>query len=96
MAPPDAYIAQNGIIIKVAVYPFSSFMTKLDRISFQKASRKKPQALVFSFTQMIGLLIVQPFDIVVPVPAGEEKKAGEIAGLLGCEVPKNDMRGYEF
>jgi len=85
-APPDAYIAQNGIIFEGAVYPFRSFMMKLDGISFQKASGKHQPALVFSFTQMIGLLIVQPFDIVVPVPAGEEDNAGKIAGLLGGEV----------
>lgn len=40
-------------------------------------------ALVFSFTQFVGQFVIQPFDIVVPVPVGVEDEAGRVVKVLG-------------
>ena len=45
-------------------------------------TEKRPPILGFSFIQLIGLYIRQPFEINLPVHAGEETKAQEIAGVL--------------
>ena len=86
-APHEAFIARTGIIYEGAVYPFRSFMMWRDGISFRKANKKKPAMIIFSFTQLVGRFIVQPFDVVVPVPAGEEEKTVRIVQELGGEVP---------
>jgi hypothetical protein len=54
-----------------------------DGISLRKADKKAPAALVFSFIQLVGRFIDQPFDVVVPVPPGEEERAGQIVQQLG-------------
>lgn len=82
-APRETYITNTGIIYEGAVYPFHSFMMRMDGVRFIKGTAKSPPMLEFSFIQLIGLYIRQPFDINVPVPAGEETKAQEIAGVLG-------------
>ena len=85
-APHEALIARTGIIYEGAVYPFRSFLVSWDGVSLRNAEKKNPAVMVFSFTQMNGRFIVQPFDVVVPVPAGEEEKAVRIVQELGGEV----------
>jgi hypothetical protein len=53
-APHEAYIAQNGIICKGAVYPFQSFMMRMDKVSLQKATAKNPPTLVFPSPSLWG------------------------------------------
>lgn len=86
-APNEAYIARNGIIYEGAVYPFHSFMTMMVGVSLQKTTGKNPPALVFSFTQLVGLYVIQPFAIVVPIPSGEVDAAYGIVRALGGAVP---------
>ena len=80
-SPREAYIAENGIVYEGAVYPFQSFLMRMDAAKFRKRTGKKPAALIFSFTQLIGLNIVSPFDIEIPVPEGEDEKARKIADM---------------
>jgi hypothetical protein len=82
-APRDAYIAENGIIYEGTVYPFRSFLARMDEIKFKKRSGKKPPVLIFSFIQLIGINIRSSFDIEIPVPKGEEETACKIADMLG-------------
>jgi hypothetical protein len=78
-SPREAYIAENGIIYEGAVYPFRSFLMRMDAATFRKRNGKDPAVLIFSFTQFVGLNIRSPFDIEIPVPEGEEGTAGKIA-----------------
>jgi len=55
-------------------------------VSFQKAGMKSPPTLVFLFTQLVGRFIIQPFDVEVPVPPGEEDRAGRIVQQLGGDA----------
>lgn len=80
---PEAYIAGNGIIYREAVYPFRSFLNRLDGVSFHEAAAGESSLLVFSFIQIVGLYILRPYDIRIPVPPGEESRAREIAQRLG-------------
>jgi hypothetical protein len=82
-ASHDAIITRNGIVYEGSVYPFHSFLVFWDGISLRKADKKAPAALVFSFTQLVGRFIIQPFDVIVPVPPGEEDRAGQIVQQLG-------------
>jgi hypothetical protein len=82
-APHEAFIAYNGIIYEGAVYPFRSFMMTMNGVSLKKARGKDPTMLTFSFTQLVGAYIIQPFDIAVPVPAGEEDTAEGVIRVLG-------------
>ena len=82
-ASHDAIITRSGIVYEGSVYPFRSFLVFWDGISLRKADKKDPAALVFSFTQLVGRFIIQPFDVVVPVPPGEEERAGQIVQQLG-------------
>lgn len=77
----EAYIAENGIIYEGAVYPFKSFLMRLDEVTFNERTRKKPATLMFSFSQLIGQYISSTFDIEIPVPEGEEEKAFKIAEM---------------
>ena len=88
--PHEAYIAKNGIIYEGAVYPFHSFMMNMDEVSLQKATKNKNPSLIFSFTQLIGFYIIQPFAIVVPVPAGEVDTAKGIVRALGGNIPEHE------
>ncbi len=86
-APLEAFIAHNGIIYEGAVYPFHSFMMTMDGVSLKKATAKDPPLLIFSFTQLVGAYIFQPFAIAVPVPAGEEETAVRVVRALeGREI----------
>lgn len=80
---PEAYIAGNGIIYREAVYPFRSFLNRLDRVTFREAAHGDPPLLKFSFIQIVGLYILRPYEIRIPVPPGEESRAREIAQRLG-------------
>jgi hypothetical protein len=82
-APHEAFIAHNGIIYEGAVYPFRSFMMTMTGVSMKKARGKDPAMLIFSFTQLVGASIIQPFDIAVPVPVGEEGTADGVIRALG-------------
>jgi hypothetical protein len=84
--PHDAVITRDGIIYEGAVYPFRSFLMFWGGVSFRKADKKSPAVLVFSFTQLVGRFIIQPFDVVVPVPPGEEEKAGRAVQELGGDA----------
>ena len=85
-SPREAYIAENGIVYEGAVYPFQSFLMRMDAAAFNERTKKKPAVLIFSFTQLIGLNIVSPFDIEIPVPDGEVEKARKIADMHGSNV----------
>lgn len=82
-ASREVYIAENGIIYEGSVYPFSSFMMRMDGVRFMKAAGDNPALMAFSFMQLVGLFILRPFEISLPVPAGEEQKAKEIVERLG-------------
>jgi hypothetical protein len=84
--PHEAYIARNGIIYEGAVYPFQSFMMGMFDVTLQKGTGKKNPALIFSFTQLVGLYVIQAFDIVVPIPEGELDAAYGIVRALGGET----------
>ena len=92
-SPKEAYIAENGIIYEGSVYPFQSFLVRMDRVSFNKRAEKKPAALIFSFVQLIGLNILSPFDVEIPVPEGEEETACKIAFLLGSNENQKENTG---
>ena len=81
----EAYIAENGIIYEGAVYPFRSFMMKMDSVRFKEGDRTNPPVIIFSFIQLIGLYIIQPFEIAIPVPLGKEDMARGIAKEVGGE-----------
>jgi len=86
-APHEAFITHTGIIYEGAVYPFRSFLVTWDGVLLRNADKKNPAVMVFSFTQLNGRFIVQPFDVVIPVPHGEEEIAVRIVRELGGEVP---------
>ena len=79
----EAYITKEGIIYEGSVYPFSSFMMRMDGVRYRKRTANIPGILGFSFMQLVGLYIMRPFEISIPVPPGEEEDAVRIAGLLG-------------
>jgi hypothetical protein len=81
--PCEVVITRDGIIYEGSVYPFHSFLVSWDGVSFRKEDKKNHVALVFSFTQLVGRFIIQPFDIVVPVPPGEEEGARKIVREFG-------------
>ncbi len=86
-ASHDAFIARSGIIYEGGVYPFRMFMGSWNGVVLRNANKKSPAILVFSFSQMNGRFIIQSFDIVIPVPPGEEENAGRIVRELGGEAP---------
>jgi hypothetical protein len=88
--PREAFIAKNGIIYEGAVYPFHSFMMKMDEVTLQKATKTKNPELIFSFTQLVGLYIIQPFDIVVPIPADQVDTAQGIIRALNGDIPEDE------
>ena len=94
-APQDAYITGTGIIYEGAVYPFHSFLMRMDGVSFVKGTPNRPPMLDFSFLQLVGLFILRPFGISVPVPAGEVKTAQEIERKLGGSVGEEEISGPE-
>jgi hypothetical protein len=81
-APKEAFIAENGIVYEGAVYPFHSFLMKMDGVTLKKESSGIPPVLVFSFIQLTGI-ILSPYEIAIPVPADQLEKAEEIAHHLG-------------
>lgn len=85
-SPRETYIAENGIIYEGAVYPFKSFLMRLDGVTFKEITGKRPAVLIFSFSQLIGLYISTSFDIEIPVPEGEEENAFKIAHLHGSGI----------
>lgn len=84
-ASHEAWISQKGIIYEGSVYPFTSFMMRMDGVRYLASSKNQPALLGFSFTQLIGLYLIRPFEVRIPVPPGEERNAQQIAGLLGGE-----------
>jgi len=87
-APHEAIITRDGIVYEGSVYPFRTFLVWWHGVTLREAGRKEPAALVFSFTQLVGRFIIQPFDVVVPVPAGEEETAGMTVQDLGGKDPE--------
>jgi len=78
----EAYIAENGIIYEGAIYPFRSFLMKMVDVTFHSADVTQPSVIVFSFTQIIGFYLIRSFEVRVPVPGEEEKRAREIVQAL--------------
>ncbi len=82
-ASPEAFIAGNGIIYREAVYPFRSFLNRLDGVSYRDAMHDEPPLLIFSFVQIVGLYILRPYEVRIPIPSGEEEHARQIVRRLG-------------
>mgnify|MGYP001766420854 FL=1 len=78
--PAEAWISTNGLVYEGAVYPYSGFLYGFTGVSYHEGTEP---ALVFSFYQITGARIYDPFDIAVPVPKGEEEKARGIPAQLG-------------
>jgi hypothetical protein len=89
-APQDAYITDTGIIYEGGVFPFRSFLMRMDGVSYEKETKKHPPLLEFSFIQLVGLYILRPYSVSIPVPRGEEENARGIARRLGGMVPEED------
>ncbi|MEI7857744.1 MAG: hypothetical protein WCH85_09595 [Methanomicrobiales archaeon] len=87
-APHAAYIAHTGLIYEGSVYPFRSFLVWWHGCTFREASKKRPAVILFSFSQLVGRFIVQPFEVRIPVPAGEEETAIWVVQELGGKVPE--------
>lgn len=81
-APREAYIAENGLIYRGTVYPFRSFLMRMNGVTLKRGSSGNPPVIVFSFIQLIWI-ILSPYDIAIPVPPDQEEKADEIARFLG-------------
>lgn len=86
-APHEAVITGDGIVYEGSVYPFRSFLVFWHGVTLQEPKKKNPAKLVFSFNQLVGRFIIQPFDVVVPVPAGEEDRAGWVVRQLDGDIP---------
>jgi len=86
-APHEAVITRDGIVYEGSVYPFRSVLVFWHGVTLQDPKKKNPATLVFSFTQLVGRFIIQPFDVEVPVPAGEEERAGLVVQQLGGDMP---------
>jgi|WetSurMetagenome_2_1015567.scaffolds.fasta_scaffold00131_1 hypothetical protein len=84
--PHESVITRDGIIYEGSVFPFHTFFVYWHGVRPRKPVKTHPAALVFSFTRRIGLFIVQPFDVIVPVPSGEEEKAVRIVQQLDGDV----------
>lgn len=82
-ASPEAFIASNGVIYRGAVYPFRSFLNRLEGVSYQDTTPDTQALLIFSFIQVVGLYILRPYEVRIPVPGGEESHARDIALVLG-------------
>lgn len=87
-ASGEAYIARTGIIYRGVVYPFRSFLGSWNGVSLHRADTKNPASLVFSFTWQNGLFIRNSFDVVIPIPLGEENSARGIVRELGGDTPE--------
>lgn len=92
-APREAYISNTGIIYEGAIYPFHSFLMSMDGVRFTKGTGRKPPMLEFSFMQLVGLYIPRPFEISIPVPAGEENVAQDIVRKLMGSTSDTDIPG---
>lgn len=68
-------------------------MTGMYEVSLHKGTPKKNPLLIFSFTQLVGLYIIQPFEIVVPVPLGEMDTANRVVRTLSGKEPEEDTQG---
>jgi hypothetical protein len=88
--PHEAFIARTGVIYEGIVYPFHSFLRSRGGITLRNADAKNPALLVFSFTQLNGLFILQSFAVTIPVPPGEEAVAQRIVRELGGDAPENE------
>ena len=82
-SPHEAVITHQGIVYEGSVYPFRSFLVFWHGVTLREPKKKNPATLVFSFTQLVGRFIIQPFEVVVPVPHGGEETAGMVVRGLG-------------
>jgi hypothetical protein len=80
---PEALISRKGLIYEGSVYPYSGFMYGCTGVYYR--GEKNP-VLVFSFYQITGARIYDPFEIAVPVPGGQEERAREIAEILSSDI----------
>lgn len=83
-APHESIITRRGIVHEGTVYPFTSFLVVPGGVSLRPADGGQPAALVFAFTQLTGGRIVQEFEVVVPVPPGEEERARWVVTQFGA------------
>jgi hypothetical protein len=81
-ASRETFITRDGIIYEGGLYPFRSFLMRMEGAAFHEGTRKQPAALEFSFIQMVGLYILNPFEVTIPVPEGQEERAREIAAEI--------------
>lgn len=86
--PREAIITREGILCGASAYRFRTFLASRDRLSLRRADKKNPAALVFSFTRVAGAGFLWPFNVVVPVPPGEEERAERVMKDLGNEGQK--------
>ncbi len=63
-------------------------------VRFQPAKKGKPDVIVFSFVQLVGLYIISPFEVVIPVPEGEQKIALEVVTALGGKLPEEPYKDF--
>lgn len=84
-APRETIITHRGVVYQGAVYPLRSFLIFFHGVSFRGPQKNKPAMIVFSFTQLVGQFIIRPFDIIVPVPGGEEDTARQVVRELGAK-----------
>jgi hypothetical protein len=88
-APHEAIITLDGIIYEGSVFPFHTFFVYWQGVRLRKPVKEHPAELVFPFNRRVGLFIVQPFDVIVPVPYGEEEKAGRILQQLSGDASEH-------
>jgi len=81
--PPEVWISRKGLVYEGSVYPYSGFLYGCNGVHFQD---KPEKTLNFSFYQVTGGRIYDPFTITVPVPENENVKAKEIAEILNFYV----------
>ena len=86
-APHETVITRDGVVYSGTVYPFRSFLVLHDGTVLRKATTKRPAAIVFSFVQVTGRVTIQPFDVAVPVPPGDEEAAVRVVKEFGGTLP---------
>ena len=57
-------------------------------VRFQPAKKGKPDVIVFSFVQLVGLYIISPFEVVIPVPGGGAENCIGSGHCVGRETSR--------
>jgi len=77
--PKEVFISRKGLIYEGSIYPYTGFMYGCTRVAYQEGNEP---VLVFSFYQITGARIYDPFEITVPIPKGLEEKGKQIPDML--------------